>query len=81
MINGCADKNSARFEGNLRVYGAFARRSGAPAEMVEAALRMQRESLFSVSRDREEALLTEAGFSDAHLFYAGLWVFGWISQA
>ena len=79
MINGCSDKNSARFEEDLRVYAAFARRNGAPAEIVEGALRMQRESLFSVPREREEALLAQAGFGDARLFYAGLSVFGWIS--
>ena len=81
MINGCRDKNSARFEDDLRVYAAFARRNGAPAEMVEGAVRMQRESNFSVPREREEALLAEAGFVDARIFYAGLWVFGWIASA
>ena len=80
MINGCGDKYSARFEDDLRVYAAFARRNGAPAEVVEGALRMQRESLFSVPREREEALLAEAGFVDARIFYAGLRVFGWIAS-
>src|SRR5260370_11731772 len=32
MIVGCTDKNSARFEDDLRVYAAFPRRSGAPAQ-------------------------------------------------
>jgi hypothetical protein len=27
------------------------------------------------------ALLKEAGFRDVRLFYAGLWVFGWIASA
>jgi hypothetical protein len=27
------------------------------------------------------ALLAEAGFGDAWLFYAGLWVYGWIARA
>jgi len=81
MINGCTDKNSARFEDHLRVYAAFARRNGAPAAMVEGAVRMQRESLFSVPPEREEALLAQAGFGDLRLFYAGLWIFGWIARA
>ena len=81
MINGCTDKNSARFEEDLRIYQAFARRNGAPAEMVEGAVRMQRESLYSVPPEREEALLAEAGFGDARLFYTGLWIFGWIARA
>jgi tRNA (cmo5U34)-methyltransferase len=35
MINGCSDKKSARFEDDLRVYVAFARRNGAPADLVQ----------------------------------------------
>jgi tRNA (cmo5U34)-methyltransferase len=45
------------------------------------AVRMQRESLFSVPPEREEALLAQAGFGDVRLFYAGLWIFGWIARA
>jgi tRNA (cmo5U34)-methyltransferase len=81
MINGCSDQNSARFEDDLRVYAAFARHNGAPADVVQGALRMQRESLSYVLPEREEALLAEAGFSDIRLFYVGLWVFGWIARA
>jgi len=81
MINGCSDKNSARFEDDLLIYAAFARRNGAPADVVQGAVRMQRESLFYVLPEREVALLAEAGFRDVHLFYAGLWVFGWIARA
>jgi tRNA (cmo5U34)-methyltransferase len=81
MITGCSDKNSARFEDDLRVYAAFARRNGAPADVVEQALRMQRESLHYLLPEREVALLIEAGFGDVRLFYTGLWVFGWIACA
>jgi len=81
MINGCSDKNSARFENDLRVYAAFARRNGAPADMVQGAVQMQRDSLFYMLPEREVALLAEAGFGDVRLFYAGLWVFGWIARA
>ena len=61
MINGCSDKNSARFEDDLRIYAAFARRNGAPADVVQGAVRMQRESIFHVLPEREVALLAEAG--------------------
>jgi tRNA (cmo5U34)-methyltransferase len=81
IIDGCSDKNSVRFEDDLRVYAAFARRSGAKADVVERAVAMQRESLYYVLPEREVALLAEAGFSDARLFYAGLWVYGWIARA
>ena len=81
MINGCADMKSPSFDDHLRLYAAFARRNGAPAETVEGAVRMQRESLFSVPQEREEALLGEAGFGNVRLFYCGLWVYGWLARA
>ena len=81
MINACTDKGSPRFEEDLRVYAAWARRNGAPADMVEGALRMQRETLSHLPREREEALLQEAGFQDARLFYCGLWIYGWLACA
>jgi tRNA (cmo5U34)-methyltransferase len=81
MINGCTDMSSEHFEEDLRLYAAAARRNGAPVEMVERAVRMQREELSFVPREREEELLTEAGFSGVRLFYVGLWIFGWIATA
>jgi len=81
MINGCTEMNSERFEEDLRLYAAAARRNGAPVEMVERAVRMQREELSFVPREREEELLAEAGFSGVRLFYVGLWIFGWIATA
>jgi tRNA (cmo5U34)-methyltransferase len=79
MINGCTDMKAPRFDEYLRLYAAFARRNGAPPEIIESALRMQRESLFSVLPDREEALLARAGFTDVRLFYCGLWIYGWLA--
>ena len=81
IIDGCSDKSSPRFEDDLRIYAAFARRNGAPADIIQRAVKMQRESLYYVLPERTVALLSEAGFIDARLFYAGLWVFGWIAQA
>src|SRR5271167_922097 len=80
IIDGCSDKNSTRFDDDLRVYEAFARRNGAPVDLVQRAVEMQRNSLYPVLPEREVALLSEAGFVDARLFYAGLWVFGWIAR-
>jgi len=81
IIDGCSDKSSTRFDDDLRLYAAFALRSGAPAELVQRAVEMQRTGLHGVMPDREEALLSEAGFVDTRLFYAGLSVFGWIARA
>ena len=44
--------------------------------MIEGALRMQRESLHPVPREREEWLLAEAGFNEIEIFYGGLKVLG-----
>ena len=81
MINGCADRNCARFEDDLRVYAAFARRNGAPADVIDLAVSMLRESVFFVPPEREEALLAQAGFRDVRLFYTGLWIVGWIVRS
>lgn len=81
MINGCTDMKTPRFDEDLRLYAAFARRNGAPVEIIEGAVRMQRESLFFVPRDREEALLKQAGFQNLRLFYCGLWIHGWLACA
>jgi tRNA (cmo5U34)-methyltransferase len=81
MIGGCSEKNSRRFEDDLCIYAAFARRSGAPPDVVQRAVRMQRESVYYGLPEREVALLAEAEFGDIRLFYAGLWIFGWIAEA
>jgi tRNA (cmo5U34)-methyltransferase len=81
MINGCADMKAPRFEDDQRLYAAFARRNGAPAEIIDAAVRMQRESVYLLPPEREEELLADAGFRDVRLFYVGIWVFGWITSA
>jgi tRNA (cmo5U34)-methyltransferase len=81
MINGCADMESPSFAEVQRLYAAFGRRNGAPEEIIEAALRMQRENVHLLPPEREEALLAEAGFRDTRLFYVGMWVFGWLATA
>jgi tRNA (cmo5U34)-methyltransferase len=81
IIDGCSDKYSPRFDDDLRVYAEFARRNGAPEDLVQRAVEMQRNSLHGVLPECEVALLSEAGFVDTRLFYAGLSVFGWIARA
>lgn len=81
LIDGCTEPGTERFEEEVRRYARFALRPGAPRVTVEKAVRMQRESVSLVSPAREEALLAEAGFTQARSFYQGLWVFGWIATA
>jgi hypothetical protein len=79
MINGCADMKSPRFAEDQRLYAAFACRNRAPAEIIDAAVRMQRENVHLLPPEREKALLGQAGFRDLRLFYGGMWIFGWIA--
>lgn len=78
---GCTDTRSSRFDEDLRLYAASARRNGAPPAVIEGAVRMQRESLAFVTPEREESLLAEAGFKDVHRFCQALWFFGWMAAA
>lgn len=81
MINGSADKASPGFARQLRWYGAFARRNGAPEDKIMTFTEGIRDHVHCLSPAREEALLREAGFVDVELFYAGLLVRGWIATA
>ena len=63
IIDDCSDKGSRCFEDDLRIYAAFARRNGAPADVVEKEVSMQRERLYYVLPEREVAMLSEAGFA------------------
>lgn len=81
VIDSCADVRSPRFAEDLRLYCAYARRSGAPAEIVAGAVEMVRTEAAMVPPEREEALLLEAGFRDLRRFYTGLWFHGWVATA
>lgn len=81
MTNFCADKTSPAFERQLRLYRAFALRSGAPADMVAINAAGIRDHGHVLPPEREEALLCEAGFGDVELFYIGLNFRGWIASA
>jgi len=80
MINGCADMRPPHFDEHLKLYAAFGQRNGAPADVVAGAVQMQRDSLFYVRPDREEELLSQAGFTDIRVFYCGMWIYGWIAR-
>jgi len=81
MINGSTDRASPLFPRQLRWYGAFARRNGAPEDKIMTFTEGIRDHVHCLSPAREEALLREAGFMDVELFYAGLLVRGWIGSA
>ena len=65
----------------LSRYAAFAESSGAGAEYAEAARAAVERSLDLLTPKQDEMLLSEAGFSDAQLFYAAFTWRGWVAYA
>lgn len=65
----------------LSRYAAFAISSGVDAQAARNAATAIGERLPLIGPDDEEALLAEAGFSQAQLFYAGLAFRGWVAYA
>jgi len=67
--------------GWLARYAAFAASSGIDPEKARAAAIAIDAKLPILSPEEDEALLTEAGFSDTALFHAGFTVRGWVAYA
>jgi tRNA (cmo5U34)-methyltransferase len=65
----------------LARYAAFAASSGIERDKAEAAGAAIAVKLPLLSPAEDEALLTEAGFSEAALFYAGFTFRGWVAYA
>ncbi len=59
-------------------YAAFAVASGVPAFNAENAIAAISERLPLMSPEQDEAILRDAGFADAALFYAGFTFRGWV---
>ncbi|HEX8570440.1 MAG TPA: class I SAM-dependent methyltransferase, partial [Caulobacteraceae bacterium] len=77
----CMDKAAADHEQRLDRYCRFALDSGAPPDDVAGTRERVLSVLNTVSAEREEELLREAGFTDIDLFYAGLSWRGWSASA
>jgi tRNA (cmo5U34)-methyltransferase len=63
----------------LSRYAAFAEASGVPAADARNAAAAINTRLSLLSADQEVALLTEAGFENVGLFYAGFTFKGWVA--
>ncbi len=81
LVDQCLDRAAPDFDLRLDRYAAYARASGVDAEVVAGARATMAASTTVVSRARDEALLTEAGFRDAEVFYVGFAWTGWIAYA
>lgn len=65
----------------LARYAAFAASSGIDPEQAKAGAITISERLHILTPEEDEALLTQAGFSNVRLFYAGLAFRGWVTYA
>jgi|CXWL01.1.fsa_nt_gi tRNA (cmo5U34)-methyltransferase len=81
LVDLCMDKNGSDHQLRLARYQRFANESGAPAEQAEATTERVRDVINTVSADRNELLLKQAGFKDIDLFYVGLSWRGWVAYA
>jgi tRNA (cmo5U34)-methyltransferase len=62
----------------LSRYAAFAEASGIPASQARSAISAMSERLPTLSPEKDECVLKEAGFGDVALFYAGFTFRGWV---
>lgn len=65
----------------LNRYAAYARAAGVDAEMVSVARKAVEQSLSLFAPDEDEAMLEEAGFHDAEMFFAAFTWRGWVGHA
>lgn len=65
----------------LARYAAFAISSGVNPEQAKAGATTINERLHILTPDEDEALLTDTGFTNVRLFYAGLSFRGWLAYA
>ena len=81
LVDLCIDLAAPESATALDRYRDFALESGADPEQVEATCGRLTSVLKMVGPARNEELLTESGFTDVELFYAGLSWRGWHARA
>lgn len=81
IVDLCIDKTAPDAEQKLQRYAQYAVASGTDPTRREAMKASLKRMLHCVSPAREEALLAEAGFAGAEIFFAGLSWRGWITYA
>lgn len=81
IVDHCLDRRDPQFDRKLDRYARFALQSGAPPEDVARACEGIRHSVPMISREREAALLADAGFREIEIFFAGLLWTGWSARA
>ena len=81
LVDRCDDRHGTKFKRNVDRYAAYARASGVDPETVAGAYESQKANTGLVPPERNEALLSEAGFTDVEVFYIGMAWRGWVAYA
>ena len=81
LVDQCLDVAAPGLDRRLARYAAFALASGVEPAVVERAKEALRVNSCSVSSERDEQLIDEAGFHSREVFYKGMAWQGWIAQA
>ncbi len=81
LVDSCIDRRAPDVQVRLDRYARYALDSGFEAELVDKIVDDIGTKLNAVTMAREEELLSDAGFVDVDLFYAGLSWRGWIAAA
>ena len=81
LVDQCLDRSAADFDQRLDRYAAYARRSRVDGDVIAGARAGVAGLESMVPAQRNEALLSEAGFDGIELFYVGMAWRGWLSYA
>lgn len=81
LVDRCGERAGPGFERDVDRYIAYAVASGVDPATLDSARESQRANPGLVPPERNETLLTEAGFSGIEVFYVGMAWRGWIGYA
>ena len=81
LVDRCDDREGANFRRNVDRYARYATASGVDPETVAGAYESQKANTGLVPAERNEALLSEARFTDVEPFYVGMAWRGWVAYA
>ena len=81
LVDRCDDREGTNFRRNVDRYAGCARASGVDSETVAGAYESQKANAGLVPAERNEALLSDAGFTDVEVFYVGMAWRGWVAYA
>lgn len=81
LADQCMDRTAPDFGQRIDRYVAYARASGVDEDMLDKARTGMAANASLATRERNEALLAEAGFSGVEVVYRGMAWVGWVAYA